>query len=187
MNSPYTLAFDSSAEAGTSRFGGKCAALTAMTRAGAPVPPGFVVTMDAFEALLDRGGLRRDVDAALAGLGADPGAVAARGAENRRMVMDQPVPSPVASAVTAAYEELCRAVGCPDAPVAVRSSADVEDLTEASCAGQYDTCLWIRGADSVLGDMTAPQRTEPGREPAPFAMPVRCSIAGARGASARCC
>lgn len=150
MNSPYTLAFDSSAEAGTSRLGGKCAALIAMTRAGAPVPPGFVVTMDAFEALLDRGGLRRAVDAALAGLVADPGAVAARGAEIRRMVTDQPVPSPVASAVTAAYEELCRAVGCPDVAVAVRSSAEVEDLTEASCAGQHDTFLWIRGADAVL-------------------------------------
>ncbi|MFF3989925.1 DUF1349 domain-containing protein [Streptomyces sp. NPDC001797] len=35
MNSPYTLAFDSSAEAGTSRLGGKCAALIVMTRAGA--------------------------------------------------------------------------------------------------------------------------------------------------------
>ena len=114
MHSPYTLAFDSSAEAGTSRLGGRCAALIVMTRAGAPVPPGLVVTMDAFEALLDRGGLRRAVDAALAGLVADPGAVAARGAEIRCMVIDQPVPSPVASAVTAAYEELCRAVGCPD-------------------------------------------------------------------------
>ncbi|MFF4120839.1 PEP/pyruvate-binding domain-containing protein [Streptomyces sp. NPDC001714] len=150
MNSPYTLAFDSSAEAGTSRLGGKCAALIVMTRAGAPVPPGFVVTMDAFEALLDRGGLRRAVDAALAGLAADPGAVAARGAEIRCMVTDQPVPSPVASAVTTAYEELCRAVGCPDVAVAVRSSAELEDLAEASCAGQHDTFLWIRGADAVL-------------------------------------
>jgi pyruvate,water dikinase len=121
-----------------------------MTRAGAPVPPGFVVTTDAFEALLDRGGLRRAVDAALAGLAADPGAVAARGAEIRRMVGDGPVPPSVASAVTAAYEELSRVVGCRDAPVAVRSSAEGEDLPEASCAGQYDTLLWIRGADAVL-------------------------------------
>lgn len=150
MSLPYTVAFDSSAEYGTSRLGGKCSALAVMTRAGAPVPPGFVVTTDAFEALLDRGGLARAVDAALAELAADPVVVAARGAEIRRMVGEVPVPSSVASAVTAAYQEFCRAVGCPDAAVAVRSSAEVEDSPEASCAGQHDTFLWIRGADAVL-------------------------------------
>jgi pyruvate,water dikinase len=150
MSSPYIVAFESPAESGTSRLGGKCAALLAMTRAGAPVPPGFVVTTDAFEEMLDRGGLRRAVDSAVSGLAADQGAAAARGAESHRLVSEAPVPSSVASAVTAAYEELCRAVGCPDAAVAVRSSAEVEDLPEASCAGQYDTFLWIRGADAVL-------------------------------------
>ena len=150
MRSGYIVAFDSSAEFGTSSLGGKGAALAAMTRAGAPVPPGFVVTTDAFEALLDHGGLRRSVDAAFSGLAADPGAVAARGAEIRRSVGEAPVPPSIASAVTAAYEEFCRAVGCPNVAVAVRSSAEVEDLPEASCAGQHDTFLWIRGADAVL-------------------------------------
>src|SRR5438067_2069932 len=150
MSPPYTVAFDDCAASGTSRLGGKCGALAAMTRAGAPVPPGFVVTTDAFEALLDRGGLRRAVDAALVKLNGDPDVVAARGAEIRRMVSETRVPSSVASAVTAAYEEFCRAVGCPDAAVAVRSSAEAEDSPEASCAGQYDTFLWVRGADAVL-------------------------------------
>ncbi|MEW2117195.1 PEP/pyruvate-binding domain-containing protein [Streptomyces sp. NPDC005474] len=150
VNSPYTVAFDSSAESGTSRLGGKCGALAVMTQAGAPVPPGFVVTTDALEALLDRGGLRWAVDAALAKLAADPGVVAARGAEIRRMVGEGPVPASVASAVTAAYEEFCQAVDCPDAAVAVRSSAEEENSPEASWAGQHDTFLWIRGADAVL-------------------------------------
>ncbi|MFI6933991.1 PEP/pyruvate-binding domain-containing protein [Streptomyces sp. NPDC050287] len=150
MSSPYIVAFDSPAESGRGRLGGKCAALLAMTRAGAPVPPGFTVTTDAFEALLDGGGLRRAVDAALSGPAADPAAVAARGAEIRRLVGEGPVPPSVASAVTAAYEELCRTVGCPDAAVAVRSSAEVEDSPEASWAGQHDTFLWIRGGDAVL-------------------------------------
>lgn len=76
--------------------------------------------------------------------------MAACGAAIRRMVGEVSVPSSVALAVTAAYEELCGAVGCPDAALAVRSSADVEDSPEASCAGQHDTFLWIRGADAVL-------------------------------------
>lgn len=122
-----------------------------MTLAGAPVPPGFVVTTDAFDALLDRGALRRAVEASLARLAADPSVVAARGAEIRRMVVEEPVPSAVGSSVTAAYEALCRAVGCPDTAVAVRSSAEMEDSPEASYAGQHDTYLWIRGAGGVLG------------------------------------
>ncbi|MGW2640309.1 PEP/pyruvate-binding domain-containing protein [Streptomyces sp. NPDC001348] len=150
MSPPYTVAFDAYARSGTDRLGGKCAALAVMTRAGAPVPPGFVVTTDAFEALLDGDGLRWALDAAVAGLDADPGAAAARGAEIRRMVAEAPVPFPVASAVTAAYEEFCRSVDCPDAAVAVRSSAEQEDSPDASWAGQHDTFLWIRGADAVL-------------------------------------
>ncbi|MEV5952490.1 PEP/pyruvate-binding domain-containing protein [Streptomyces sp. NPDC051987] len=150
MSHLYTVAFDSSAGSGTGRLGGKCEALAVMTRAGAPVPPGFVVTTDAFEALLDHGGLRRALDAAVARLAAEPGAVAARGAEIRRIVAEAPVPSEVASAVTAAYEEFCRSVDCPDAAVAVRSSAEQEDSPRASWAGQHDTFLWIRGADALL-------------------------------------
>jgi pyruvate,water dikinase len=37
-----------------------------------------------------------------------------------------------------------------DVPVAVRSSATSEDGVDASCAGQYDTYLWVTGADEVL-------------------------------------
>src|SRR4051794_15673359 len=37
-----------------------------------------------------------------------------------------------------------------DVPVAVRSSATSEDAADASCAGQYDTYLWVTGADDVL-------------------------------------
>jgi cytochrome P450 len=37
-----------------------------------------------------------------------------------------------------------------DVPVAVRSSATSEDGADASFAGQYDTYLWVTGADEVL-------------------------------------
>ncbi|WP_064750566.1 cytochrome P450 [Solirubrobacter soli] len=37
-----------------------------------------------------------------------------------------------------------------DVPVAVRSSATSEDAVDASCAGQYDTYLWVTGADEVI-------------------------------------
>jgi cytochrome P450 len=37
-----------------------------------------------------------------------------------------------------------------DVPVAVRSSATSEDGADASFAGQYDTYLWVTGADEVI-------------------------------------
>ena len=58
-----------------------------------------------------------------------------------------------AEAVAAAYAELGRRCGERDVPVAVRSSGEAEDLAGASFAGQYDTFLWVRGADAVLAHM----------------------------------
>ena len=39
--------------------------------------------------------------------------------------------------------------------MAVRSSGEAEDLADASFAGQYDTYLWIAGADAVLRHVRA--------------------------------
>ncbi|MFE2426109.1 PEP/pyruvate-binding domain-containing protein [Streptomyces sp. NPDC059373] len=151
MTGRYVIAFDAPADAAVSRVGGKCAGLLAMTRAGCPVPPGFVVTTDAFEALLAGAGLRRCVDAVLAGLDVtDPGGTEVAGAQIRRLVGGQPVPPGVAAAVEGAYGSLCEEVGEREAAVAVRSSAPTEDLPGASFAGQYDTYLAVRGADAVL-------------------------------------
>ncbi|HVW16663.1 MAG TPA: cytochrome P450, partial [Solirubrobacteraceae bacterium] len=49
-------------------LGGKGASLASLTAAGLPVPPGFVVTTPAFDAVRDAGGLRERVEHALDGL-----------------------------------------------------------------------------------------------------------------------
>ncbi|GGN02469.1 PEP/pyruvate-binding domain-containing protein [Streptomyces fuscichromogenes] len=148
MNCMYTITFDSGADAATARVGGKCAGLLTMTAAGLPVPPGFVLTTDAFDALLDGGGLRAEIETVLAGIDVtDTADTEARAAEVRRLVTERPVPSSVAAAVTSAYQALGED---GDTPVAVRSSARTEDLSAMSFAGQYDTHLWVRGADAVL-------------------------------------
>ncbi|HVF01234.1 MAG TPA: PEP/pyruvate-binding domain-containing protein [Rubrobacteraceae bacterium] len=64
---------------------------------------------------------------------------------------DAPLPTALAAALTAAYEALARRVGCPDVPVAVRSSALDEDGDLASFAGQHETELNLVGVDDVLG------------------------------------
>ncbi len=129
--------------------GGKGASLVALTGAGLPVPPGFVVTTGAFEALRAVDGVRDRIDAALASL--DDGDVAELevGARAiRRIVESLELPDAIARANRTAYRDLCGADG--DVPVAVRSSASMEDSAEASFAGQQDTYLWIVGADAVL-------------------------------------
>src|ERR1700677_2227801 len=55
------------------------------------------------------------------------------------------MPGPVTDAISGAYASLGE-----DAPVAVRSSATVEDLPGMSAAGQHDTYLNIHGEAAVL-------------------------------------
>ncbi|MBW8737620.1 MAG: PEP/pyruvate-binding domain-containing protein [Streptomyces turgidiscabies] len=148
MTDQFPVAFDSGAEPSTARVGGKCVGLLTMTGRGIRVPPGFAVTTDAFDAALDGGGLRAEIGSVLAGLDlSDTADTERRAAEVRGLVTDRPVPPPVATAVAAAYRVLGAA---GDVPVAVRSSAETEDLSTISFAGQYDTYLGVRRADAVV-------------------------------------
>ncbi|TAK70504.1 MAG: hypothetical protein EPO22_01695, partial [Dehalococcoidia bacterium] len=56
--SNYVRWFEELAKDDTPVAGGKGANLGEMTRAGLPVPPGFVVTADAYRAFIERAGLR---------------------------------------------------------------------------------------------------------------------------------
>ena len=143
------------AGAGVAAVGGKGASLGELARAGVAVPPGFVVTVDAFTAamtVLDPdGALRAEIEALPASDLTEITMVAAR---FRALVAGVPLPDAVASAIAAAYGRLGTG-GRPeeiaiDTDVAVRSSATVEDSAEASFAGLQDTYLGVRGASSVL-------------------------------------
>jgi len=126
--------------------GGKGASLGFLARAGAAVPPGFVVTAGAFAAAvtaLDPGGaLRAELTALPA---SDLAAIGRVAAAVRAQVVAAPLPPEVASAISAGYAALGE--GAPD--VAVRSSATVEDSADASFAGLQDTYLGVCGASSV--------------------------------------
>jgi rifampicin phosphotransferase len=126
--------------------GGKGASLARLARAGFRVPPGFHVTTSAYLDFIGRGGLHEPVLAAMSAVdvsdAATFGTAAARIGE---LFADQPVPVPTAAAIAGAYASLG-----DDVPVAVRSSATVEDLPGMSAAGQHDTYLNVRGEAAVL-------------------------------------
>ena len=66
-----------------------------------------------------------------------------------------PMPEALETAIRHGYRLLEERTGRAGVPVAVRSSGEAEDLADASFAGQYDTYLWIVGADAVLRQVRA--------------------------------
>ena len=142
---PLVMALDDPGAA-PGAVGGKGASLARLARAGFRVPPGFHVTTSAYLDFIGRGGLRESVLAAMSAVDAsDPATFDAAAARIGDLFDGQPVPAPTAAAIAAAYACLGH-----EAPVAVRSSATVEDLPGMSAAGQHDTYLNVSGEAAVL-------------------------------------
>lgn len=130
--------------------GGKGANLGELTKAGIPVPPGFIVTAQAYFDFIKTTGLDKTIKKLLTGL--DPEASKKLNEiahELQKAVMSKPLPSNLAKDITKAYQELYTK-GASNIFVAVRSSATAEDLPTASFAGQQKTFLNVSGSDDVL-------------------------------------
>ena len=125
--------------------GGKGANLGELTRAGIPVPPGFVVTVHAYSRLLDVTELREQSEWLLKDLDVnDRSSLKLAAAEIRRLITAAEMPKDVASQIGTAYRQMDMGL------VAVRSSATAEDLAEASFAGQQETYLNVEGEAQVV-------------------------------------
>jgi pyruvate,water dikinase len=137
-----TLAIDQLTRSDVPIAGGKAANLGELTCARMPVPPGFAVTVTAYDEFLEAAGLRSRFDS----LRPEPatGGNGALAREMRSLIANAEMPGPIASAIAAAYGAMA------SGPVAVRSSATAEDLAEASFAGQQDTFLNVEGEAAVI-------------------------------------
>ncbi|MBI4186925.1 MAG: phosphoenolpyruvate synthase [Chloroflexi bacterium] len=125
--------------------GGKGANLGEMTRAGIPVPPGFIVTASAFFEFIKKASLADKIDRLLKRLDVHDSKRLQQVADKiKRLIMEAPMPADTAAAIKQAYAKM------GDGPVAVRSSATAEDLPEASFAGQQSTFLNVAGEEKVL-------------------------------------
>jgi pyruvate,water dikinase len=129
--------------------GGKGANLGELMQAGVVVPPGFVVGASTYASFVEGTGLRERITVRLEQVDVDdPAALEAAAAEIRRLIETEPVPAAIADDIRTAYREL---VGRElDAPVAVRSSATVEDTEAASFAGMNETFLNVQGEEAVV-------------------------------------
>ena len=124
--------------------GGKAANLGELTRAGLPVPPGFVVLTEAYRSYIAEHQLHEQITALAAAASDDPAGYDEAAAQIKALFEDE-VSDTLRTEIAEAYAALGE-----DVPVAVRSSATAEDLPEASFAGQQDTFLNVRGLDDLL-------------------------------------
>jgi pyruvate,water dikinase len=125
--------------------GGKGANLGEMIAAGFPVPPGFVVTADAYLDAMERAGLRDELAEGARRAGElTPEELAETARRARASVSHAALPPELADEVMQHLD----ALGA-DVRVAVRSSATAEDSTDTSFAGMNETFTNVRGPDLV--------------------------------------
>ncbi|USX54458.1 phosphoenolpyruvate synthase [Lentzea sp. HUAS12] len=144
--SSYIRDFSTLGKDDTETAGGKGANLGELTRAGLPVPPGFVVTAEAF--LKSMGQVREELAGELAvalDRASSPERLAEAAERMRDLVRKAGISDDVRHEVLQAYRDLGQ-----DESVAVRSSATSEDTAGASFAGMNSTFTNTRGAHALL-------------------------------------
>ena len=148
--------------------GGKGMNLGVMYNLKLPVPPGFIVTAQAYKFFVEATAIKSKILNVLKNLDVED-TKALQNASNdiQEIILDAEMPKIIKDAVIDAYEDLNvdRAVSKAinnnalnsliktgrELPfVAVRSSATAEDLPEASFAGQQATYLNVKGKDDVM-------------------------------------
>lgn len=116
--------------------GGKGASLGELTRAGIPVPPGFVILAGAFERFLAEADLNAEIDTILHTVNQQEMHTIENASEKiQALIVGAKMPEDIGQGIRDFYKK-------PDAGyVAVRSSATAEDSASAAWAGQLDTFL----------------------------------------------
>jgi len=135
--------------------GGKNASLGEMlqhlTELGIRIPGGFVITVTAYHAFLKYNDLEQKISRTIKGSDLeDLNSLRSCGHEIRSMFLKGTMPPYLHREIVQAYRDLSERYRTRDIDVAVRSSATVEDLPDASFAGQQETFLNVSGAEDLV-------------------------------------
>ncbi len=147
--SKYVLWFKEVGKDDVALVGGKGANLGEMTKAGFPVPEGFIITAEAYYTFLRENNLVTKIKNLIGTANLEkPESLAQVSKHINKLITDGKIPDHIVKEIISAYKTL----SCPldDALVAVRSSATAEDLPTASFAGQQDTYLNVKGDATLL-------------------------------------
>ncbi len=129
--------------------GGKGANLGEMTKAGFPVPPGFIITSKAYFDFLKENKLEIKIKHLLNTANFDYShSLIQVSSHIKKLITDGKMSEQLVKEVFNAYQRLGGVL--KDALVAVRSSATAEDLPGASFAGQQETYLNVLGEANLI-------------------------------------
>lgn len=145
--------------------GGKGANLSEIYNLKIPVPPGFVVTAQAYDYFIEKAGLKEKITELLNKINyEDTKQLDNTTKEIRELILNSKFPKEMEQEILEEYETLSSAdsdaqkgpamdiLKTASEPifVAVRSSATAEDLADASFAGQQDSFVNIKGNTNLL-------------------------------------
>lgn len=163
----YIKWFSELSNANVDVAGGKGASLGEMFNKKFPVPPGFVITAQAFDYFLNYHGLRDKILNIIVSIDMENTAeLDKKSAEIRKMIMEQKMPEDLKEEIIESYHilgaEKIEGRGISQDAlnilknayepifVSVRSSATTEDLADASFAGQQDSFLNVKGDYQII-------------------------------------
>ena len=147
-NTAYILPFSKIDKHDTALVGGKGANLGEMTKVGLPVPPGFAITVAAYDAFLKENDLSERVFKTLININySNNNELEAASHTIRGLILKARIPAEISREIVSSYKKLSGVFS--HALVAIRSSATAEDMPGTSFAGQQITFLNIKGEASV--------------------------------------
>jgi len=135
------VAIASPEAADADRFGPKAANLARLGHAGLPIPAGFCVDAQAYRLQIAAAGLERHARCVAS---SDPGEARRAALAMKLGLLDGPIAPELLDDLLAARRALAADRG---APIAVRSSALVEDRFGSSFAGQFESYLGLESED----------------------------------------
>jgi len=146
--------------------GGKGANLAEIYNLKIPVPPGFVVTAQAYDYFIKKAGLNDKISEILSSINyEDTQKLNEATQQIRKLIENAKLPEDLQEEILESYshldvqeedfrqgESVVNILKTSREPlfVAVRSSATAEDLTDASFAGQQDSFVNIKGNDNLI-------------------------------------
>jgi len=131
--------------------GGKGANLGEMTRAGIPVPPGFVITTEGYWRFVEYNGIKDKIYEILKKVDVDNAPQLLEASQKiQQLFLEGEIPEDLKQEILENYKKLSKMFGEDAVYVAVRSSATAEDMPNASFAGQQATILCVKGEDELF-------------------------------------
>ncbi|MFQ6028344.1 MAG: PEP/pyruvate-binding domain-containing protein [Dehalococcoidia bacterium] len=131
--------------------GGKGSNLGRLMRSGIPVPPGFCISLQAYQDVAQHLDFSSKSQHLLTGLNPeDFQQLASISGSLQALFLTSESVQDAWQEIIGAYVELGQQVGNPNTTVAVRSSATAEDSPEHSFAGQHDSYLGVVGNQDLV-------------------------------------